>query len=291
MPSSRIRLLLAFVGLLVSQPSWGMPIPTPGELWASAPGALLRPGASVGQFDLHAIIPDLRELEFRADGVLFATTAGATPKLVTIRLDTGAVTEIGSLPGPVHALEFVGDVLYGALESPSTAAGVFASSRLVTIDPNSAAVTVIGELGFHLVKGLAHDPVTARTFAVGLHLEQEPGCCFSTFFAVDRTTGTGSDVAEVLFEVVSGLEFGLDGRLWGGLDGSVFAVGGFYRLDPETGQVLEYLSSNFPIVGLAVVPRQQNALEVPAAGPGGLLLLAIVLGSVGFVALRRRSMD
>lgn len=290
MPSNQIRLFLAFVCVLVGGPTWGMPIAEPGELWASTPGGLLRPGGFVSQFEPHATIPDLRELEFRADGVLFATTAGPTPKLITIRLDTGAVTDVGPLPGRVHALEFVDDVLYGALETPPTAEGEFASSHLVTIDPNTAAVSVIGELGFHIVKGLAHDPVSERTFAVGRRLDQEPGCCFSVFFNVDLATGAGSEVAEVLNEAVSGLEFGLDGKLWGGLDSSAFEIGGLYTLNPETGQVLEFLSSNIPdFEGLAVVPRRQNAIEVPVAGPGGLLLLAIVLGAVGMGALRRRT--
>ncbi|MFG0258321.1 MAG: hypothetical protein ACF8GE_10505 [Phycisphaerales bacterium JB043] len=126
------------------------------------------------------------------------------------------------------SLEFVGGTLYAAL---STLTNPNAPSSLIIIDTTTGIASMVGPMGFNApTGGLAHDGTTMYTVNSG----GQP----AVLYTVDTSTGAAAPVGPLINVdtgaqiKLTGLEFGLDGRLYGlgrGADNHVLFV-----IDPTT---------------------------------------------------------
>lgn len=275
----------------------------PGDLLGSTGSvgaSLIDIDPATGAATLRGSLGDfgpVTEIEFRADGVLFAATGGATSNMLTIDPETGDETLVGQhATGSVNGLEFVGDTLYGSFFSPTPQDGVATPTSLVIVDQATGALTVIGDMDFSPVRGLAYDESTATMYGVGSAPPQAgapEGVQSDFLFTVDLATGATTPVGET-GRILGGLEFGPDGILYGG-DAQPIAEGNptanLVEVDPASGVATSIGGTGFQAIsGLSFVPggEQPSPLPIPSLSSLGLALLAVLLTLAGVVALRRR---
>jgi hypothetical protein len=224
------------------------------------------------------------DIEFREDGALFLTTV-AGPALARLDLATDQLTTIGSLGNDlVLALEFAEGQLYGAADSAGNQ-GQGAPSRLVILDPETAAVFEIAVLDYTSVHGLAYDPRIDTMYGVGVPFDAR-GNTAAELFTVDLNSGATTPIGNV-GSALGSLELGPDGRLYAGQLGVVGAA--LLTLDPQTGAIQSSVPTlQTSILGLSFAPGSRVALEVPTLGLRGLLLLVTLVAGLGALVLRRR---
>ncbi|QEG38013.1 NHL repeat-containing protein [Bythopirellula goksoeyrii] len=73
------------------------------------------------------------------------------------------------------------------------------TGELITIDPNSAAISVVGSTGFNLVEGLTYHTPTDSLLAVDNESDQ--------LIAIDRQTGAGTAIGSIGRDFVFGLTY------------------------------------------------------------------------------------
>jgi hypothetical protein len=305
--------LLAAIFCWVVPADAGLDPVMPGELLGSTGavgGSLIsidpNTGASTTRFPLGAIGP-VTEIEFRSDGVLFGATGGGSSSIITIDPDTGAETLVGVHTfGAVNGLEFVGSTLYGAF-FPAGGMGQEGgpSAQLVTVDQDTGALTVIGDItDINPVRGLAYDTITGTMYGVGSELGRPTeGIAGDLLFTIDLATGAPTPVGNTGAEITGGIEFGPDGTLYGGIafgggdaaapEGVVFFDGDLVSLDLATGEgTLIGNTGTNPLSGLSFVPGGiigpgPNVIEIPTLSEVGLMLMMGLLLAAGLVVLRR----
>lgn len=248
--------------------------------------------ASVGMFG------PVTEIVFRDDGVMFGTTGGGSSNVITIDPETGAESLVGQHPfGAVTGLAFADGILYGAFffaGQPPTEG--FPPSSLVIVDQNDGSLTLVGELFYNPVRGLAYDSSTGTMYGVGTPTQPGEGLN-DVLFTVDLMTAATTEVGDTGFQL-GGLRFGPDGTLYGGevqFGGGGGGEGAFdanlVQLDPGTGAGTAIgLTGTQGISGLAFVPGGGPVVPtvgVPTLSFVGLGLLAALLVLAGLVALRR----
>jgi hypothetical protein len=163
--------------LLPTFASAGEPQPLePGDLLGST-GILgqslidIDPTTGAGTFRAElGVFGPVTEVEFRSDGVLFATTGADQSNVITIDPLTGEETLVGQHPtGAINGLEFVGDNLYGSYLPLGPAAyslvvvdqsdgSLTVVGPLDGIDPATGAGSIVGSTGFPAISGLAFVP-------------------------------------------------------------------------------------------------------------------------------------
>jgi len=239
----------------------------PGDLLASTgftDGLLIdinpATGAGSARFGVGDFGP-VAEIQFRADGILFATGGGlgggaGTGSLSIIDPDTGAETLLGSdPPGATAALEFVGDVLYGA---HTLAPG--ANSTLVIVDQSNGVLNEIGDIGFSTVAGLAYDESKGGNTLLGTDIA-------GNLISIDMGTGAGTLVGNTGFTYVTALEFGPDGTLYGGMGTQDPNGGSVITIDPVTGAgAMVGPTGFFGLSGLAFVPGAPFTITAAFSG-------------------------
>jgi hypothetical protein len=208
------------------------------------------------------------EIEFRDDGVLFGATGDGSSNIITIDPDTGIKTVVGThQPGEVNALEFVGNILYGAFVEEG---GI--DSKLVTVNQETGALTFVGAgqdpiptiyPGFGLVEGLAFHKETNVMYGATAD---------GDLITINLETGVGTYVGSMnlVVEKIKSLEFSLDGLiLYGATDRGVLL-----KIDPTSGAVTVVKGTaaasaevaepvNLPAVtGLTFVPEKESKNEV-----------------------------
>ena len=86
------------------------------------------------------------------------------------------------------------------VEATSTLYGVDNSTdQLITINTTTGAATVVGSLGFSIVRGLAFDPNTSTLYGVDALADQ--------LITINTTTGAGTAVGPLGFDAPTGLTF------------------------------------------------------------------------------------
>lgn len=170
----------------------------------------------------------------------------------------------------ITSMEFVGGTLYGGF---ATESGATFNSSLVTIDVNTGAVTMIGDMGIvGPTGGLAWNGSAMYTVNSGASGS-------AMLYSVDLGSGNATiidDIVDASGAVITltGLEFGLDGVLYGLGRGPNENM--LYSIDTETAMATA--------IGLLNSDGQTTSLTtVPA--PASLL----ALGTLGLMARRRRS--
>lgn len=205
---------------------------------------------------------------------LYGATGGANNNLITIDLGTGVETLIGSFnpPGKVLGLAFVGNILYGAFFDNSTL-----TSTLVTIDPSTAALSIIGTIftppdPLSTVTGLAYDIKDSTMYGLGSSLGEYD----ERLITIDLTTATPVMIGQVLLseDACRGLTVGPDGilytgtHIYGGLPGHLISID---RVT-GTGTVLgPTVSASFSGLAYPSIPISNWAIII------GLLLIGIFI--------------
>ena len=153
------------------------------------------------------------EVEYR-DGIIYA----AVRQDNTIRIidaDTGALLDtsiiVGAVTDRILAMEWVGDVLYGIVSMPGPGGGN--PSSLVTINLASGQVNYIGATGRGAINGLTWKASEGRMYAINsVNSDTE-------LLSINLASGAASSFGFITDDIgnrqrLSGLEFGLDGRLY-----------------------------------------------------------------------------
>jgi hypothetical protein len=196
------------------------------------------------------------DIEFRDDGVLFGATGGESGSIITIDVNSGVETLVGTLQsGAVVALEFGGDPvsLYGiylvADDEPS---------QLGTINQENGEFTVVAPTGYTKygrVDGLAFDSRTGTMYGVG------PGLKGIELMTIDLATGVATEVGPTgVTSQIFALEFGPDGSLYGATD-----EGTLVTINTATGEASEAF-----IIGEAATETATQAFSTSSAKVSGL---------------------
>jgi len=184
-------------------------------------------------------------------GKLYATEVDGDPWLHTIDPSTGVSLDEVDIDGydNVPGLEFVGSTLYGAMGT--------SPSHLVTINPVTGAVTDIGSTGiYEPLSGLAYDASTSTMYGV------TAGGDYAHLVTIDVTTGWATEVGYIevygyYVERVGSIEFGPDGKLYGGFTWNAYPYWldldyHLIEIDPATGEATDLFDTGFSITGLTL---------------------------------------
>lgn len=151
-------------------------------------------------------------------------------------------------PGNLTGLEDVGGTLYGTFVVMSGGA-----SDLVIVDTGTGALLLIGPTGEGPTSGLAYDDTQDPPVMYGVTCADQP----SWLVTVDLATGLATRVAPVTTPLgdqlvgVSALEFGPDGKLYGGLkDNAPIWPTYLIEIDETTGQATQVGRTGFSLTGL-----------------------------------------
>ena len=172
----------------------GVSINSSGEIYAvSAPDGdiyILDAGSASAELVVTGN-PDLyvKAIAFDSSDVLYASTVDGD--LYTIDLDTGYAL-IGNTGHELSGLAFdpVDNTLWGS-----------EGHDIYTIDPATAAITLIGESGVSLITDLAFDPAGNLYACYGGNSSK------NYIVSINKSNGEGSLIGEIGFQTVSGLAF------------------------------------------------------------------------------------
>jgi len=146
-------------------------------------------GGTLATIDIGVTTIGEGSITFRGDGMGFLTrSAGATGTMWSFDIGAPSSLEVGSLDPSIDGLDFIGDGLYGLSQS---------TYNLYTIDPTSAATTLVGPTGF------------SSTTALGGLTYAPDGMLYAvlndSLYTVDQATGAATLVGAIGFDNVSGL--------------------------------------------------------------------------------------
>ena len=168
----------------------------------------------------------ITEIEWSPDGsTLYGTTGGGTSTIHTIDPTTGVVlSTVGQIPagGALQGLEFNAS---GTLLGTHVPMGGMPSD-LMTVNPVTGVLTMIGPTGFGPIGGLAFDSGFNTLYGITSGLTVPP-----ILLSVNPSTGAAAQIAVTTMNAeASSLEFTADKRLvTAGNDGN------FYEINPTTG--------------------------------------------------------
>ena len=214
----------------------------------------------------------------------FLTTGGDAfvPNAKTIApITLSAVPTVGppspQFPFPVPALEYVGNILYGADIN---------GDLFIITNPTTAATSPIGNMGFR-ASGLAYDTVNGKMYVMdGISAD---------LYTVDLTDATVTFIGNTQTGEVGSIEFGPDGKLYGG--GNTCAdsppnlpfggAGDIFTIDTSTGVATRVGPTGLPPITLGSCrgePSVSGLTLVTTTLIGGELLpidnTALLLASV-----------
>ena len=131
---------------------------------------------------------------------LIQDASDLTSVLVTIDVNTGVVTELGSMGVNIQSLAYDStyDVLYGAGVNPLNVSENF---QLYTIDRHTGAVTLVGDMGWQFATAMTYNHQLDTLFA-------QVGGFFNYLTTVDRQSGVVTQIdAGVLGISTSSIEY------------------------------------------------------------------------------------
>ncbi len=218
----------------------------------------------------------IRCLAFDATGTLYAVDT-ATDQLVTCDTNSGACSAVGALGVDIGDCGLTFDCS-GELFLAEEGDSIFYS-----INPDTGQATAIGNQG-HPVTGLASSLGTpscaSGVFALGGNNTDVLGC-MDVITGAFQEIGPLNNVADV---DEGGIDFDSLGRLWGiEDDGSLI-----FTIDPNTGNATIVTSTIRGPEGLAIDAPTCEPPAIPTMSEWGLILMAAVLGIVGFIVYRRK---
>ena len=226
-------------------------------------------------------LPGYNEMEFNPNtGQAFTQQRNGNFQIQQFNLNNGS--GIGAPvfnQGSWHALEFVGDTLYGAVF-----AGAFGPSTLATLNPFTGTFMTIGTISVidGVITGLAYD--TNAGIMYGINGGGDI-ISLSSLYTIDLMTGMASLIGMTSMSAGS-LEFGPDGNLYAG---GVDDFGGeLHRINPLDGTSMLVGPTGFGGIG------QGGGIGGLALGPDHLpnqvpAPLSLALFALGLLAMAHRS--
>ncbi len=219
---------------------------------------------------------DIECLTFDASGVLYGVD-DITNQLLICDTSTGACNAVGPLGVAFTDCGLTFDCngeLFMSTDAP-------APLTLYSIDPNTGQATAVGDQG-QQVTGLAGAAATAicgsGVYGLGGDGTNNLGC-------MDLFTGAFEEIGPLNTVNVSdgGIDFDLQGRLWGIQDeGLIFII------TPSTGAASGVTATLNGFEGLAIDAPSCEPRTIPTMSEWGLILMAGILGIVGFIVYRRK---
>ncbi len=219
---------------------------------------------------------DIECLAFDATGVLYGVD-DVTNQLVICDTGTGACDVVGPLGVAFTDCGLTFDCngeLFMSTDAPQPL-------NLYSIDPNTGQATAIGPQGQE-VTGLAAQFATescgSGVFGLGGDSTNNLGC-------MDLLTGAFEEIGPLNVVNVEdgGIDFDSIGRLWGIQDqGLIFII------EPSTGAASGVTATLNGFEGLAIDAPTCEPRIIPTMSEWGLILMAAVLGIVGFIVYRRK---
>lgn len=232
---------------------------------------------------------DVEGLTFDRDCETLFAIDDVTDRLLTCDTATGACQQVGNLGVDITdtGLALASDFrLYMSTDAPKNPA------LLYRIDPGTGAATLVGDQGQE-VTGLAGS--LAGLFGLG-------GDGRSNLVRIDPGTGAATPIGflEAVAPRDGGLDFDVDGVLWGIEDAGLRDPSRIFTVDPETGVAtvvatvhLENGTALGGFEGLAIeegvcaVFLEGEGVQIPTVGEWGLAALAVLLTGTGLFVLRR----
>ncbi|MGH7848859.1 MAG: IPTL-CTERM sorting domain-containing protein, partial [Thermodesulfobacteriota bacterium] len=219
---------------------------------------------------------DIECLAFDARSVLYGVD-DITNQLVICDTSTGDCDAVGPLGVDFTDCGLTFDC-NGELFMSTDAPEPF---TLYSIDPNTGQATAVGDQG-QQVTGLAAGAATAicgsGVFGLGGDGTNNLGC-------MDLITGAFEEIGPLNTVNVQdgGIDFDLRGFLWGIQDqGLIFII------HPSTGAASGVTATLNGFEGLAIDAPTCAPRIIPTMSEWGLILMAAVLGIVGFIVYRRK---
>lgn len=219
---------------------------------------------------------DVECIAFDASGVLYGVD-DITNQLVICDTSTGACDAVGPLGVAFTDCGLTFDCngeLFMSTDAP-------APLNLYSIDPNTGQATAIGPQG-QQVTGLAAGAATAicgsGVFGLGGDGTNNLGC-------MDLFTGAFEEIGPLNVVNVDdgGIDFDSLGILWGIQD-----AGLIFTITPSTGAASGVTATLNGFEGLAIDVPSCEPRVIPTMSEWGLILMAAVLGIVGFIVYRRK---
>jgi hypothetical protein len=240
-------------------------------------GKLIRIDTATGASTLVGALPEsMTECVYDAlNQKLYAQ--GADGSFLLYRIDPMTGASLGSVAtgAALNGMEFVNGTLY------ATAIGsALAASYLVTVDPQTGVLAIIGLTGFGPISGLAYDHATGTMYGV------LGGGAPAGLITIDLNTGAGSIVGPTGLDRIGSIRFGTDGILYGGLtnNATIFADH-LVLINTTTGAATDIGNTGFSITGLALSPPPPH---VPAMNEWGMAMLILLTGASSIYLLRRQ---
>jgi hypothetical protein len=217
---------------------------------------------------------DIECLAFDENGVLYGVD-DITDQLVICDTNTGACDAVGPLGVAIIdcglTFDCNGELLLST-DVPQT---------LYSIDPDTGQATAIGDQG-QQVTGLAAGSATGScrsgVFGLGGDGTNNLGC-------MDLFTGAFEEIGPLETVDLSdgGIDFDSRGILWGIQDqGLIFII------TPSTGAASGVTATLNGFEGLAIDAPSCEPRVIPTMSEWGLILMAGILGIVGFIVYRRK---
>ncbi|MEM8963271.1 MAG: hypothetical protein AAGD38_17430 [Acidobacteriota bacterium] len=220
------------------------------------------------------------EIEYDILGDTLYLGVGGGERLFEVNPANGAALGVSDhLTGHLDGLEYIGSTLYGTFYNGAT-------TQLVVVDSESGTFFSIGNTRIREpVSGLAFDPHRGILYGI----TGETGLLL-TF---DFDNGVATVIADTGLAEVGSIEFGPDGRLYGGLTASAPQhATALVVIDRTTGDFTSIGATGFSIAGLTACRAYggiaEGVVEVPVLSPAGIAALAVLLLIAGFWVLARR---
>lgn len=234
--------ILAFVSIIFGTDASAQESPT--FLGSGQFGVLFSIDVAEQSATLIGLMPEVLATEIEFDiltRTLWAEESNGGLDLHRIDPASGGSLETVRLPeGALNGMEFVGSVLYGTFITDPQG-----PSDLVTVDTSSGELTTIGPTGVGPVSGLAYDDLTGVMYGV------TAGGNLSDLVIIDLTTGHATVIGPTGFDRIGSIEFGPDGKLYGGLSRNTSSVPGLLlEIDPNNGFATPLFETGFSITGL-----------------------------------------
>ncbi len=219
---------------------------------------------------------DIECLAFDASGVLYGVD-DITNQLLICDTSTGACDAVGPLGVAFTDCGLTFDCNGELLMSTDAPDPL----TLYSIDPNTGQATAIGDQG-QQVTGLAARIATGScgsgVFGLGGDGTNNLGC-------MDIFTGAFEEIGPLNTVSLNdgGIDFDLQGILWGIQDqGLIFII------NPGTGTASGVTATLNGFEGLAIDAPSCEPRTIPTMSEWGLILMAGILGIVGFIVYRKR---
>ncbi len=199
---------------------------------------------------ISTAIPGSTEIEYDVKGKkLLSESVNGLPFLYELDPETGAVlNNYQHDPGAYTGMEYIEGKLYATFIDESGG-----MSYLVVLDPVGGTHVVIGATGYGPIPGLAYDECAQVLYGVTNGVTYTPefdDTGVPELVTISLETGKATAIGEVGYDAVGSIEFGPDGKLYGGLAQRSAQSGFLIEIDPETGAGTTIGNTGNPITGL-----------------------------------------